>query len=230
MKIKTTAILLTTLMISTLAGCGAGSSNASETGASSMESVNSGNEVLAEAGIADASSDTDNTITISKSSEAVSGDLKEYQFMYDGNVISAMDDFETLDKAFGGSAPADSSLQAMHTYGNNAETVIMTRLDDGPEVPITVGTSNASVVTARNIKIGSSKDDVIAAYGEAKAKIPEVTKSDGTTMTDEEYIEKYGEDLFYTIDDCEIEFNIKDGKVAYIQFKNMVNYDKYSWD
>ena len=232
MKNKTTAILLTTLMISALVGCGAVSSNASEADASVLDSINSDNDALAENGEVEdaASSDTDDANTISESSEAASGELKEYQFMYNGNVISAMDDFETLDKALGGSAPADSELQAMHTYGNNGETFMMTRLDNGPEVPIYVGTSNTSVVTARDIKIGSSKDDVISAYGEAETKIPKGIKSDGSIMTEEEYTEQFGEDLFYTFDDCEIKFNIKDGKVAYIQFQNNINYNKYSWD
>ena len=232
MKNKTTAILLTTLMISTLVGCGAVSSNASETGASTMDSINSDNEAPAETGeVEDAtSSDTDGAITISKSSEAVSGDLEDYQFMYNGNAISAMDDFETLNKALGEYDPKHSDGE-FYVYGDEKKSDfgMYVLKDNGTNLPITLTIETDAVTTSRNIKVGSTKEEVIAAYGDPNVEPPKAFGPDGKELTGDAYIEMFGENLIYKLGDCQITFVLESGNVTKITYQNNINHDKFSW-
>ena len=228
----TTATLFITLMMTSLVGCGAISSNASETGASTLESISSDNEALTETGeVEDSSSSaTDNSITISKSSEAVSGDLEDYQFMYNGNAISAMDDFETLNKALGEYDPKHSDGE-FYTYGDekkrNFDIYVLEK--DGVKLPITLTIETDAVTTSRNIKVGSTKEEVIAAYGDPNVEPPKAYGPDGKELTGDAYIEMFGENLIYKLGDCQIDFVLEGGKVTKITYQNNINHDKFSW-
>ena len=229
----TTATLLISLMMTTLAGCGAVSSNASETGASTLDSINSDNEAPAETGeVEDETSDTDGAITISKSSEAVSGDLEDYQFTYNGNVISAMDELEALDKALGGRDPKHSDGE-FYAYGDDKKRdfsiYVLKDKDNGKDLPITLTIETDAVITSRDIKVGSSKDEVLAAYGDPNVEPPKAYGPDGKELTGDAYIEMFGENLIYKLGDCQITFVLESGNVTKITYQNNINHDKFSW-
>ena len=236
MKNKTTAILLATLMISTLVGCGTVSSNASEAGASILDSTSSDNDALAENGEVEdaASSDTDDVNTDSESSEAASGDLKDAGFTYNGNSASVMDSFEAVDKALGGYNASNSNIkseQSFYSYGKDDDVVVITRNDSGTEFPVTISTREPVMTTSRGIAVGSSKDELIDAYGTPNGKHP--TAYDGTTgreLTEEEYIQLFGESFIYDLGDYTISFSVDNDKVVSIEYRNNVNYNKFDWD
>ena len=235
MKNKTTAILFATLMISTLVGCGAVSSNASEAGASILDSISSDNDALAENGEVEdaASSDTDDVNTDSESSEAASGVVKDAEFTYNGNSVSIMDSFEAIDKALGGYDPSHSikkSEQSLYSYGKNQEIGMILRNDSGTEFPVTISTREPVMTTSRGIAVGSSKDELIDAYGTPNGKRP--TAYDGTTgreLTEEEYIQLFGESFIYDLGDYTISFSVDNDKVVSIEYRNNVNYNKFQW-
>ena len=235
MKNKTTAILLATLMISTLVGCGAVSSNASEAGASIFDSISSDNDALAENGEVEdaASSDTDDVNTDFESSEAASGVVKDAEFTYNGNSVSIMDSFEAIDKALGGHDPSYSikkSEQSLYSYGKNQEIGMILRNDSGTEFPVMISTREPVMTTSRGIAVGSSKDELIDAYGTPNGKHP--TAYDGTTereLTEEEYIQLFGESFIYDLGDYTISFSVDNDKVVSIEYRNNVNYNKFQW-
>lgn len=237
MKNKTTAILLATLMISTLVGCGAVSSNASEAGASILDSTSSDNDALAENGEVEdaASSDTDDVNTDSESSEAASGDLKDAGFTYNGNSASVMDSFEAVDKAMGGYNASDSHIkseQSLYYYGKDEEVGMITRNDSGTESIITIGTRKPGIITSRNIKVGSTKDELAAAYGTPNETKPysqtEYVYEEGSN--EEKTIDHTGEEIVYDFGDYKVTFTVENDKVMSIEFKNNVNYNKFDWD
>ena len=167
------------------------------------------------------------------SNTANKGDVKDYQFTYNGNVVSIMDSFDAVNKAMGGYVPADSniqSLQSYYAYGKNQAVGMICRSDFGTETPITISTRVAGMTTARNIKVGSSKDDLIAAYGTPNGKHNQVFDGPtGKELTEEEYIAIFGESFVYELGDVRISFSVENGKVASIEYQNNVNYKKFQW-
>ena len=167
------------------------------------------------------------------SNTANKGDVKDYQFTYNGNVVSIMDSFDAVNKAMGGYVPADSniqSLQSYYAYGKNQAVGMICRSDFGTETPITISTRVAGMTTARNIKVGSSKDDLIAAYGAPNGKHNQVFDGPtGKELTEEEYIAIFGESFVYELGDVRISFSVENGKVASIEYQNNVNYKKFQW-
>ena len=232
MKNKTTAILLATLMISTLVGCGAVSSNASEAGASILDSISSDNDALAENGEVEdaASSDTD-----SGSSEAASGVVKDAEFTYNGNSVSVMDSFEAVDKALGGYNASNSNIkseQSFYSYGKDDDVVVITRNDSGTKSVITIGTRKPGITTSRKIQVGSTKDELAAAYGTPTETKPysytEYVFEEGTN--DEKAVDHTVEESTYDFGDYKIAFTVENDKVMTVEYRNTVNYNKFDWD
>ena len=48
-------------------------------------------------------------------------------------------------------------------------------------------------------------------------------------MTEEEYKQIFGEEFDYDMGDYTIAFTVENDKVASIQYKNNVNYNKFKW-
>lgn len=167
------------------------------------------------------------------SNTAAKSDGKDYQFTYNGNVISINDDFETVNKALGGYSPSDSNiqnLQSYYAYGKNEAVGMICRNDFGPETPITISTRVAGMTTSRNISVGSSKDELIAAYGSPNGKHSQVYDgATGKELTEEEYVAYYGDSFVYDMGDIQISFSVSNGKVASIEIKNNANYKKFQW-
>ena len=237
MKNKTTAILFATLMISTLVGCGAVSSNASEAGASILDSISSDNDALAENGEVEdaASSDTDDVNTDSESSEAASGVVKDAEFTYNGNSVSVMDGFEAVDKALGGYNASNSNIkseQSFYSYGKDDDVVVITRNDSGTESVITIGTRKPGITTSRKIQVGSTKDELAAAYGTPTETKPysytEYVFEEGTN--EEKAVDHTVEESTYDFGDYKIAFTVENDKVMTVEYRNTVNYNKFDWD
>ena len=171
-----------------------------------------------------ATTDTENTST---------GELKDTEFTYNGNTVSIMDSFEAVDKAMGGYNSSSSNIQdvqSLYSYGKKQEVDMISRKDSGTESPITISTREPVMTTSRGITVGSSKDALIDAYGTPNGKHP--TAYDGSTgreLTEEEFKKIFGESFIYDLGDYTISFSVENGKVASIEYKNNVNYNKFEW-
>lgn len=167
------------------------------------------------------------------SNTAAKSDGKDYQFTYNGTVVSIKDDFETVNKALGGYSPSDSNiqnLQSYYAYGKNEAVGMICRNDFGPETPITISTRVAGMTTSRNISVGSSKEELIAAYGTPNGKHSQVYDgATGKELTEEEYVAYFGDSFVYELGDVRISFSVENGKVASIEYQNNVNYKKFQW-
>ena len=158
---------------------------------------------------------------------------KDAEFTYNGNSVSIMDSFEAIDKALGGYDPSHSikkSEQSLYSYGKNQEIGMILRNDSGTEFPVTISTREPVMTTSRGIAVGSSKDELIDAYGTPNGKRP--TAYDGTTgreLTEEEYIQLFGESFIYDLGDYTISFSVDNDKVVSIEYRNNVNYNKFQW-
>ena len=100
---------------------------------------------------------------------------KDAEFTYNGNSVSIMDSFEAIDKALGGYDPSHSikkSEQSLYLYGKNQEIGMILRNDSGTEFPVTISTREPVMTTSRGIAVGSSKDELIDAYGTPNGKCP----------------------------------------------------------
>ena len=89
-----------------------------------------------------------------------------------------MDNFEAVDKALGGYNASNSNIQdvqSLYSYGDKQEVDMITRNDNGTETPITIGTRKPGMTTSRGITIGSSRDELMAAYGTPNGKHPHMT-------------------------------------------------------
>ena len=86
------------------------------------------------------------------------------------------------------------------------------------------------MTTSRGITVGSTKDALVEAYGTPNGKHPAVY--DGTTgkeLTEEEYKQFFGEAFIYDMGDYTISFSVENDKVASIEYRNNVNYNKFQW-
>ena len=174
-----------------------------------------------------ASTNTNTTVNIDTSK------LQDHQFTYNNNVISIFSDFNTINQAMGGYNPSDSNiqnLQSLYSYGKNEAVGMISRNDFGTETPITISTRKPVMTTSRGIKVGSSKDELIAAYGTPNGKHAQVFDGPtGRELTEEEYVQYFGESFVYDMGDYTISFSVENGKVASIEYKNDANYDKFQW-
>jgi hypothetical protein len=167
------------------------------------------------------------------SNTAAKSDGKDYQFTYNGTVVSIKDDFDTVNNALGGYVPGASNiqnLQSYYSYGKNDAVGMICRNDFGSETPITISTRVAGMTTSRNISVGSSKDELIAAYGSPNGKHSQVYDgATGKELTEEEYVAYFGDSFVYDMGDIQISFSVSNGKVASIEIKNNANYKKFQW-
>lgn len=167
------------------------------------------------------------------SNTAAKSDGKDYQFTYNGTVVSIKDDFDTVNNALGGYVPGASNiqnLQSYYSYGKNDAVGMICRNDFGSETPITISTRVAGMTTSRNISVGSSKDELIAAYGSPNGKHSQVYDgATGKELTEEEYVAYFGDSFVYDMGDVQISFSVSNGKVASIEIKNNANYKKFQW-
>ncbi|MBO4458130.1 MAG: hypothetical protein J5802_10455 [Butyrivibrio sp.] len=168
--------------------------------------------------------------------------LDDSQFVFGGKVISVMDSFEDIDKAI--REGYDNNPDCFSDFGEGNEWFydyfgkeelgkgyqsdfsMGTYKYNGTILPIFLNENNGLITTSRNIKVGSTKDEVIAAYGNPNVEQAKGYGPDGKELTGDDYIEVFGDPLTYDMGDYQIDFLIKDGKVSTISYQNNINYDK----
>ena len=218
------ATIITSFMMSSLVGCGAISASASDaTDYSSM--IIEDTEVIVDTDTVPSA--TDDALTPSESSTEIAENLEDSQFLYKGNVVSALGSFDQLDTELGGYVP-DLSIQELYTYGA-WDVKVFVYPKDGKKLPVTITSETDCITTSRNIKVGNTKDDVLAAYGDPNVGPPKAHGPDGEEVTGEAYEELFGEPLIYNLGDCQISFCIRNGKVSSITYQNNINHDQFTW-
>ena len=191
------------------------------------------NNITGTENVAKASAEADENVVADVAPAATANNSNDAEFTYNGTSVSIMDSFETIDKAMGVYNPSDSNiqdLQSLYSYGNNQEVGMISRSDFGDETPITISTREPVMTTSRGITVGSSKDALVEAYGTPNGKHP--AAYDGTTgkeLTEEEYIQHFGESFIYDLGDYTISFSVDNDKVVSIEYRNNVNYNKFKW-
>lgn len=207
-KKTTTAILLATIMMLALMGCGTASTDTdSSSDAASVAEIN-----------ADTNSDTettgetaDNTNSDSVSAES-SISLTDGSFEYKGKTISILDDLETTLDTFNTLFPNDSQELAsksdsnLHVYAydddsnGQCKVDIISYLSGDKQLPGQLDILEPDYKTPEGIGVGSSSADVIATYGDPSEH--NGCKDDGT--------------LYYKFDKCNLRFDLMNGKVLCI--------------
>ena len=191
------------------------------------------NNIIASDGVVESEKETNENAVPAPTDSENTSNPKDAEFTYNGKSVSILDSFETIDKALGGYNPSASTtqdLQSLYLYGKNQEVGMISRSDLGIEAPVTIGTREPIMTTSRGITVGSSKDELIDAYGTPNGKRP--TVYDGATgreLTEEEFKKIFGESFIYDLGDYTISFSVENDKVASIEYKNNVNYNKFEW-
>ena len=139
-----------------------------------------------------------------------SGKLEDSQFMYNGTVISLDDSFEKIDKALGG---YEHYSEGCYEYCKK-DFGLYVYEQDGATIPFAISTGNDMVITSRNIKVGSTRDEVISAYGNPN------------NIHD---FDDRAEFLDYYMGDYKVEFLIEFGKVMSIDYVNDYYFDAWLW-
>ena len=146
--------------------------------------------------------------------------LSDDQIAYNGNVVSVLDSTETSLSKLGKYNKERSSLDngdyRRFDFGKKyGELLLDTLLYEGKDLPIYFIVISPKVKTSRNVSIGDTEEDIIAAYGD-----PTNTKQEN---------HKY---LEYDMGDYTISFEIntsiegdEKNKISSIVYQNDANYD-----
>ena len=168
MKNKTTAaILIASAMMLTLMGCGeASTENAPATGELSIEALapDEGTDVLDPSSSTSAEADSE-TASDADSSASNSEDAS---IEINGKKVSILDDLQTTMDALGtadGDPSSDASKALYYSFASGAIEYTTVKLD-GEELPLTLDIRSGDYKTSKGVGIGSTEDEVVAAYGE----------------------------------------------------------------
>ena len=94
-------------------------------------------------------------------------ELEGDSFLYDGNIISILNNAQSVLDGLGATNKVDTQMTGVNCYNNGKDDInVYTREINGEEVVTQISISDASVSTTRQIKVGSSEEDVRKAYGE----------------------------------------------------------------
>ena len=222
---KAIVLLMASAIVLSLVGCAGSTSEAAEASseiplaeAISDEPVEAASIENSDSEAADSASAIDNSA------------LQDDQFQYNGKIISVMDDLNALINAFDYSKPETYDIQSFYTSKDHSVTLETLKKDE-IEYPFSITINYSGIYTKRNINVGSSRDEVIKAYGEPNVAQPLATGPDGKELTKEEMIAQFGEELIYDLGDYTISFctNPSDGSVSSISYMNDDSHDKFSW-
>ena len=212
-KRKTAALLTASMIMATIMGCGTASTESSpETGMGPTTEidtrVSTGMADMPVVGIsADLAADTDaSASSITADSSNAYASLPDDSFLYKGNVISVLNDVKTTLDALGTKDSEQTSLYANESlYSFDSHAIeLETYKVDGEELPKCIYVIASGILTPKNICVGCSKDEVIAAYGEPN-KVHDDTFSA----------------IEYNFDDTNLVFDIYDEKVDRITIENV---------
>lgn len=164
---KVTAFALSSALLLSLAGCG-------DVGAASSDAINevSITESNVDGTIDEASASDGISIESTKVTAGISGDLngkpKDDSISFKDKIISIKDDAETILAALGESTPdmsTKSDTEAHYGY-ESMNLTLDTFVLDGVECPLEIMIENPEYKTSRNVGVGNTKDEIVAAYGE----------------------------------------------------------------
>jgi len=193
-KKNTTAILLATVMMLTLMGCGDSAASAPESkDTASVAEVNTDSDTKTDS-TSDTSTDESSDSSSSESTDKTDSatiSLSDGSIEYKGESFSALDDLQTnFDKAEKiNCTPAPDSPKnvnslcsydydpindgALFSYGLS----IQTTKKDGTEAVLSISSNDQNSTTSKGIHPGSTKDELIAAYGEPSVKYGDTNES-----------------------------------------------------
>lgn len=219
-KKNTTAILLATVMMLALMGCGDTSAAApSSTDTASVAEVNTDSDTKTDSTSdtsTDESSDSSSSESTDKTDSATaSGDDS---FEYNGETFSILDDFQTTKKkadAVCKPVPdypvlenGDGSIYQYDPLGKGeTQFMFVTFTNNDTETVGQLSVSKPDFKTSKGIGIGSTVEDVVATYGEP------------TKKSSKDTVYQYKLDNYY------IFFDIMDGKVFSIDYMNLDYYN-----
>ena len=213
-RTRIAALLTVSAIMLTAMGCGTTSSESSpentagpttdidagvSTGLADMPSVGISADLAANAEVSIES-------VIKPDTSTAYASLPDDSFLYKGNVISVLNDVDTTLKALGKKDSEQTSLytnEALYSFDSHA-IELETYKVDGEELPKCIYVIASGILTPKNICVGCSKEEVIAAYGEPN-KVHDDTFSA----------------IEYNFDDTNIVFDIYDEKVDRITIENV---------
>ena len=220
---KAIALLMTSAIVLSLVGCAGSTSEAAEASSEIPFTEEISDEPVEAASIENRDSEA------SASESAIDNSLlQEDQFQYNGKIISVMDDLNALLEVFDYSKPETYDIQSFYISKDKSLT-LETLKKDNIEHPLSISFNQPGIYTKRNICVGSSRDEVIKAYGEPNVEPPVATGPDGKELTKEEMIAQFGEQLGYNLGDYTITFLTQGGSVSEVYYTNNVTHDKFSW-
>lgn len=217
-KSSTLPILLAASIMLSLMGCSAPSSDASEAeGELQLSEV--APEETGEAGETEETTSAEGEET-TDSSASESGDaITETTVTVNGKAVSVLNDAEKTLADLG--TPSDKDIEfwgeTMPVYKFDSGVSLSTYVKDGKEYAYCMDIRKEGINTARNIGIGSTKEEMIAAYGEPFEDMEEYER-DGNK----------GKINWYEFDSYSVAFGIENGKVGYYYFTDKANNETFN--
>lgn len=195
---KISTVIVSSVLFFALIGCG--QSDGTTTSQADDISPSSG-EVVAETGdvSADASVDLNN--------------LTDDIIVIDGKTLSINDNMDSVLNVLGKPSKKDSECAPIISYHfHKADIQISSVTADNSEYPYSFMFQGKNISTARGIQVGSSKDEVIAAYGEPGESVDNHDDNFDIDSTSLMYSFENGK--------YDLTIEIRDGKVASFCFIN----------
>ena len=136
--------------------------------------------------------------------------LTDDEFVYNGHAISILNTMDSLFEAMG--KPETETHEAgINVYSYNKYSVYINSMDEnGADCPYSIIISDKNAMTARGIKVGSSKEDIINAYGEPTEAYEYEDQSHSSPVNSMIY--KFDNDKY------QIGFSVVEGKVEQFNF------------
>lgn len=105
------------------------------------------------------------TATNAETNKTVPAKLADHQFLYNGKVVSVMDDISTIMGNLGRFSNRSTACKEQPCYKYDSGYIyFITGVYGNQEIPVDIAIYKPGVLTARNVGIGSSLSDVINAY------------------------------------------------------------------
>ena len=171
----TTILIASSVMMLSLAGCGVTAGSEPETSVGAESEAKTDETPVEE-------EFSDEKLTYHKVNNPSAEDAS---FEFNGNTITFTDDLETVKTALGKPSSEDQASNSddpsdrTYSYGEYPNVVELTVIGGKMD---SIMIYDSSIKTSRGISMGSTAEDVIAAYGDA-----EVSKLDGSTEIDYDF-------------------------------------------
>ncbi|MBO4457470.1 MAG: hypothetical protein J5802_07110 [Butyrivibrio sp.] len=201
-KMTTIPVLLATMMMLTVSGCGSVSANDTSEAVNFEENIEDvSNDVSTSEGDG-SETDADETSADDNSADAT---ITDDSFELEGKKISVLDDTDTIlaNMTCDETKKFDDGCSQYQRYNDEGMVELETQVLDGKEEVLTIFTSRKDVKTSKGIGLGNTEAELIAAYGEPKSKSNDnfndyVYEFDGYTITFSFGLEESIQHMLYT--------------------------------